>query len=213
MPVPGELGRGRAPGRSPRTRRSGANGMPRRSHQRIPDVVADPGERPVADQPAGAALLAGAADGREARMLGRQPHLGPDADRGPRDPVAAAHVVGVGTAVVEEVEPDQLDALVLEIDERAVEAALVRPEEPRPVAPSRGPGCRRPRSPSSSARRPTGRGAPRDRAGAAAAAGALLPDLAEEPAGAVLGDRADAAPHGFGRRPRDRPAHCRIRPR
>ncbi len=116
---------------------------------------------------------------------------------GPGGAAPASHVVRIRAAAVEEVEAEQLDALVLEIDERAVDAAPVRPEEA-------GSPARRGQAAPAVARRPVVRpvhpwAAPElHRPGAAAASGALLPDLAEESLGAVLRDRAEPGPHGPG---------------
>src|SRR6185437_7247457 len=75
-------------------------------------------------------LYAAAAYRLIARVIGRQAHARPGLERGALDIAPALHVVLERSAVVEKVEPDQLDPLVLEVDQRAVDAA--------PVA--RGPG-------------------------------------------------------------------------
>jgi hypothetical protein len=114
---------------------------------------------------------------------------------GPGTPSRPPSVLGVRPAVVEEVEPDQLDALVLEIDERPVEPALVRPQEtPAPAHPRRpAPGIPgRPVHGPVDPRATAGLGG----TGTAPATRTLLVDLAEEPADRVLGDRTEAAPHG-----------------
>ena len=103
---------------------------PGRSHQRVARVVADAGELAVANELAGAVLFAGAADCLVVRIRRRQPHLGPRLDRGAVATILPGDVLLKRARVVEQVELDELDALVLEIDERAVDAAQIlrRPE-------------------------------------------------------------------------------------
>src|SRR5262245_12863229 len=128
--------------------------------------------------------------------MGRgQAHLGPDPEGGTGNTVTPPRVLRVRPAVVEEVEADQLDTLVLEIDERPVDPALVRPQEaPTPDRSGRpAPGIpRRPVPGPIDPRAAPGLGG----AGAAPAARARLVDLAEEPAGPVLGHLTEAAPRG-----------------
>src|SRR6185295_16530638 len=105
---------------------------PGRAHQGIADVVADARERARADEGALAELFAAAAYRLIARVIGRQAHARPGLERGTLDIAPALHVALEGSAVVEKVEPDELDPLVLEVDQRAVDAAPVAggPEGP-----------------------------------------------------------------------------------
>ena len=63
-------------------------------------------------------------------MALRQPHLFPGLHRWTGYAVSALEVVLVGSGIIEEVELDQLDALVLEVQERAVDPPAGRTEVP-----------------------------------------------------------------------------------
>jgi hypothetical protein len=58
-----------------------------------------------------------------------QPHRGPASERGSGHAVAPLDVVAVRPAVVVKIEPDQLDALVLEVDQRAVDPPTIGLQE------------------------------------------------------------------------------------
>ena len=124
------------------------------------------------------------------RVVLRQPQLGPDLQGSPGHAVAPAHIVPVGAAAVEQVELDQLDALVLEIEERAVDAPAVRAEVGGPR--SGRAAARVPRRPVALPVEP-GHAAPRHRPIAAAAARGVFLDLSQEAHGALLGHRAEPA--------------------
>ena len=106
----------------------------RRSHERIARVVADSGERAEANELSGAVLIrSGTTDCRKVRIRRRQTHLRPAFDGRSVDAGVPGHILFVRPAVVEQVELDELDPLVFQIDERAVDAAQVlgRPERLR----------------------------------------------------------------------------------
>jgi hypothetical protein len=97
----------------------------RGAHQRVLEVVADAGQGAGADEIAAADLRLIAAHRVVLGMALGQPHLRPHLQRGAADAVAAPHVHLIGAAGVEQVELDQLDPLVLEIEQGAVDAPAV----------------------------------------------------------------------------------------
>ncbi len=107
-----------------------AEQLPGRSHRRIADVVADAGQGAEAHQRSFALLVAAGKNLHvvEIRIIRRQPHLRPDFQERAWDRLAtdaaAGHVLLVGR-VVEQIEFDQLHALVFEVHQRAVDAARV----------------------------------------------------------------------------------------
>ena len=159
----------------PRERHAG------RPHQGIADVVADSREGPRPDEVAAAELGAVAAH----RFETRQAHLAPGLERPAGAPVPRGHVLLERAAVVEQVELDQLGALVLEIDERTVDPAEI-PEGPERLGPLVPGGVIVPPIDPRHV-------APPGRVLAAAAAGSALLNLAQEPAVTCLGDGADSA--------------------
>ena len=133
VPVPRELVRAELGERRLRTPRCGAKQLAGRAHRRIARVVADARERPVAQRArrGNAARRrrrpprsSGASGGR--RSSGQTFEAGPGLSRGR----ARSRV---GAAVVEQVELDELDALVLEVEERAFDAAAIL-ARPAPAA-------------------------------------------------------------------------------
>src|SRR5258705_5511146 len=102
-----------------------AEGLIDRAHERIENIVADPGQSAKAYQFTGALLRATAADIDEVGMILRQAQLRPGFSESARRTLLAARVDFVGAAVVEQVEFEQLDTLIFEVEERAVEAAPV----------------------------------------------------------------------------------------
>ena len=101
--------------------------LPARSHRRVANIVADAGQGAVSDQRSFAELRSIGCDVEltKRRVAGRQPHLLPGLeDRAIGRSSVAGRVLLEGL-VVEQVEPDQLHALVFEIDQRAVDPALV----------------------------------------------------------------------------------------
>src|SRR5215813_6824273 len=97
-----------------------------RAHERIFDVVANSGQVAEANQLAAAELLSVAADGRILRMLFGQPHLIPNLQGGSIKAVAPLNIAFIRAAIVEEIEFDQFHALVLEIEQRAVDTTAIR---------------------------------------------------------------------------------------
>src|SRR6516225_11105640 len=79
------------------------------AHEWVPGVVADPSEIAEADQLSSALLRSVAADARVCRMVFRKAHLRPCFQRASVGSVAAANVLLKSSAVIEEVELDQLD--------------------------------------------------------------------------------------------------------
>ena len=150
--------------------------LPRRSHERVLEVVADAGQRAEADQLAPATCSPSPPTAAYCGMALGQPHLRHTFSARPADAVTAAHVVAIGAAVVEQVELDQLDALVLEIEQRAVDAAAVGAQVARSAIAEPEARSRR-RSPSSSASRSTGCRARHGPLAAAAARGVLAATL------------------------------------
>src|SRR6266481_1952337 len=102
--------------------------LPGRAHRGIPDVVADSREVPEADELPRAELRPRTTDLIVIRMFFRKPHLWPDLQRPTALAMVAVHVIAIRPTVVEQVELDELDALILEIEQRAVDAPAVRPE-------------------------------------------------------------------------------------
>jgi hypothetical protein len=96
-----------------------------RSHERVPNVVAEAGHGSEADQITAAELLTIAADGFVVGMPFRQPHLRPDLQSGAVDSIPALDVLRIGPAIVEKVESDQLDTLVFEVEERAIDSIAI----------------------------------------------------------------------------------------
>src|SRR5262249_19301892 len=96
-----------------------------RAHKWISDVIANSGQVAEANQVALAELLTVAADGRILRMLFGQPNLIPNLQGGSVKAVAPLNIVSIRAAIVEEVEFDQFHTLVLEIEQRAVDAAAI----------------------------------------------------------------------------------------
>ncbi len=74
-----------------------------RAHERVADVVADPGQRAVTDQLVAAQLFARAAHGRILRMVRCQAHRRPHLE-GPAGHTDAALYVVLERVVVEQVE-------------------------------------------------------------------------------------------------------------
>ena len=161
-----------------------ANNMPGRSHRGILDVVADAGQR------CGSGSARPCSAGRrrrrrscEVRMARLEPHLLPRFSTGRRLPSTRPCTYSSIGLVVEQIELDQLHALVFEIDQRAVDAARVAVEQMAQQRQPRPSACR---SATRVARAPVvrpvdpGHAAPRDRALAAAAARDRLVDLAVE---------------------------------
>src|SRR5439155_25451916 len=97
-------------------------------HRRVPDVVADSGEIPEADQLPSAELRARAADVDVVRVARLEPHRRPDLQRHAALSVSAVDVVTIRPAVVEQVELEQLHTLVFEVEQGAVDATTVRSE-------------------------------------------------------------------------------------
>lgn len=91
------------------------------AHQRILDVVTDSGERAIADQLVFADLHLVSTDFCVVRMFFRQAHFRPCFEGGSADFVSTIDVLFIRFVVIEEVELDQLDTLVFEIDEGAVD--------------------------------------------------------------------------------------------
>ena len=102
--------------------------LTRRSHQRIANVVADAGKSAGPYQFSFADLLAIAAGILIIRMIFGQAHFRPGFQSGTSHSCPALHVILVGAVVIEEVEFDQLDALVLQIEQRSVQAPAIRPK-------------------------------------------------------------------------------------
>ena len=97
----------------------------RGAHQRVLEVVADAGQGAGADEIAAADLRLIAAHRVVLGMALGQPHLRPHPQRGAADAVTTAHVDLIGTARVEQVELDELDALILQIEQGTVDASAV----------------------------------------------------------------------------------------
>src|SRR5262249_14147280 len=96
-----------------------------RAHERIFDVVADSCQVAEANQLAPTELIAVAADDCILWMAVRQPHFVPNLQGGSIKAVAPLNIAFIRAAVVEEVEFDQFHALVLEIEQRTVDATAI----------------------------------------------------------------------------------------
>ena len=99
-----------------------------RSHQGIAQVVADPIEIAKTDQFTPTQLRAGAADCSVGGMFSRQLHRRPDLQGRTLDAFAAEHVLLIGAIVREEIELDELDALVFQIEHCAADSSAIARE-------------------------------------------------------------------------------------
>src|SRR5262249_41831088 len=96
-----------------------------RTHRRISDVVANARWGPEPDQLALAKLIAGATDSREMWIARREPHLSPDLDCLARRAVLAENIVFEGIVVVVEIEFQQLQSLIFDVGQGAIDSAAV----------------------------------------------------------------------------------------
>ncbi len=100
-----------------------AEGRSRRTHQRIQNVIADARDGACANQVSFAYLCSVAAHRLIVGIRFRQAHFRPGLERRPADAIPTGHIALPCAAVIEEIELDQLDALVFEIQQRAGNAA------------------------------------------------------------------------------------------
>jgi hypothetical protein len=99
------------------------------AHQRIGDVIANSADRAKADQFTRTQLTAIAAYLCVEWMILRQAQFRPTFCDVTRWPVRITHVGLESATIVEQVKLEQLETLVLEIEQRAVNAAAVRAEK------------------------------------------------------------------------------------
>ncbi len=104
-------------------------GLAGRTHEWIQQIVANTGQRAKADHVAGTSLRTIAAGGNEEGMLFRQPQLRPNLGEMSRRRALATNIFLVSSAVIEQIEFEQLDALVFEIEQRTVDTAAVWTEK------------------------------------------------------------------------------------
>src|SRR5271167_799629 len=94
------------------------------AHGWVPNVVTDAAKGAKSDQLTPAKLLSISPDVPVVGILHRQAHFRPLLHQSARQAAAAGHISLIGFIVVEEIELDQLHALVFKIGERPQDSAL-----------------------------------------------------------------------------------------